>query len=112
MPKTQYHTATSIDGFIADEHNSLDWLFEADNPPDKSGGNPFATFFADVGAFAMGATTYEWVLDHEDLPAHPERWTASYADTPAWVFTHRTDLPSPVRRCTSSRATSGPSTPR
>ena len=30
MPKTQYYTATTIDGFIADDHNSLDWLFEVD----------------------------------------------------------------------------------
>jgi len=29
MTKTQYYTATSIDGFIADENNSLDWLFAA-----------------------------------------------------------------------------------
>ena len=29
MTKTQYYTATSIDGFIADADNSLDWLFEA-----------------------------------------------------------------------------------
>src|SRR5262245_15592299 len=26
MPLTQYYTATTIDGFIADEHNSLEWL--------------------------------------------------------------------------------------
>ena len=28
MAKTQYYTATTVDGFIADERNSLDWLFE------------------------------------------------------------------------------------
>ena len=30
MTRTQYYTATSIDGFIADADNSLGWLFEAD----------------------------------------------------------------------------------
>ena len=88
MPKTQYYTATTIDGFIADDHNSLDWLFEV--AEDES--NPFAAFFAGVGAFAMGATTYQWVLDHDGLLEHPEKWTAEYGDVPAWVFTHR-DLP-------------------
>ena len=81
MTRTQYYTATSIDGFIADEHNSLDWLFEAD-----SGGNER------FGAFAMGATTYQWVLAHERLLERPHRWHEWYGDIPAWVFTHR-ELP-------------------
>jgi dihydrofolate reductase len=88
VTRTQYYTATSIDGFIADEHNSLDWLFEAD-----SGGNErFGAFFEGVGAFAMGATTYQWVLEHERLLERPHRWREWYGDIPAWVFTHR-DLP-------------------
>ncbi len=62
MAKTQYYTATSVDGYIADADNSLDWLFEADSGRD---GSPFESFFADVGAFAMGATTYEWVLERK-----------------------------------------------
>ncbi|WP_430791053.1 dihydrofolate reductase family protein [Actinoplanes sp. G11-F43] len=85
---TQYYTATSIDGFIADENNSLDWLFEAD----KGGDSPFDEFFAGVGAFAMGATTYEWVLSHEKALADPSAWLEPYGDTPAWIFTHR-ELP-------------------
>lgn len=88
MAKTQYYTATSIDGFIADESNSLDWLFEVDEGTE----NPFGEFFEGIGAFAMGATTYEWVLEHDNLLAEPENWHDMYGDVPCWVFTHR-DLP-------------------
>lgn len=88
MARTQYYTATSIDGYIADQDNSLEWLFQVEDER----GNPFAGFFAEVGAFAMGATTYEWVLDHEGLLDDPAKWQGYYGDTPAWVFTHR-ELP-------------------
>ena len=93
MAKTQYYTATSLDGFIADEHNSLDWLFEVDRA--EGGDHSFAGFFAEVGAMAMGATTYEWVLDHDQLLDHPEKWHAYYGETPCWVFTHRPLSPVP-----------------
>ena len=86
---TQYYTATTLDGFIADEDNSLDWLFTVDRGDNP--GSEFTEFFTGVGAMTMGATTYEWVIDHEDLLNHPERW-AVYGDTPCWVFTHR-ELP-------------------
>ncbi|WP_433827993.1 dihydrofolate reductase family protein [Actinoplanes sp. CA-015351] len=86
--KTQYYTATTIDGFIADEHNSLEWLFEVD----QGGENPFAEFFAGIGAFAMGSTTYEWILAQEKALDNPAKWLEPYGDIPAWVFTSR-DLP-------------------
>jgi dihydrofolate reductase len=93
VPKTQFYTATSIDGFIADADNSLDWLFEADSGSEHEAANPFAGFFAEVGAFAMGATTYEWVQQHDALEEKPVKWADYYGDTPAWVFSHRS-LPS------------------
>ena len=86
--KTQYYTATSIDGYIADQDNSLEWLFEVDEGTD----NPFGAFFAGVGAFAMGATTYQWVLDNDNLLDEPQNWHDMYGSVPCWVFTHR-DLP-------------------
>jgi len=79
---TQYYTATTLDGFIADENNSLDWLFT--RARDESGPQNYEAFIAEVGALAMGATTYEWILDHEG-----SRWPY---EVPSWVFTHR-DLP-------------------
>jgi dihydrofolate reductase len=94
MAATQYYTATTLDGYIADENNSLEWLFEVDR--DSEGGDhSFADFFGQVGAMAMGATTYEWVLDHERLLDDPDRWRGMYGDTPCWVFTHRTLPPLP-----------------
>ncbi len=79
MSLTQYYTATSLDGFIADEHHSLEWLFTRNQ--DRGGPLNYDQFYATVGAVAMGSTTYEWILDHEG-----ERWPY---DVPAWVFTHR-----------------------
>lgn len=93
MARTQYFTATSLDGFIADEHHSLDWLFEVDRARD--GEHSFERFFARVGAMAMGATTYEWVLEHERLLDEPDKWRGYYGDTPCWVFAHRTLPPVP-----------------
>ena len=86
MGKTQYYTATTLDGFIADEQNSLDWLFEVDC---GGGDGGFGEFYAEIWAMAMGATTFRWVLDHEDLLNRPEAWRRFAGDTPAWVFTHR-----------------------
>jgi dihydrofolate reductase len=77
---TQYYTATSLDGFIADESHGLDWLFSRQQ--DRAGPLNYASFFADVGAVTMGRTTYEWILDHESGGKWPY-------DVPAWVFTHK-----------------------
>ncbi len=78
---THYYTAASLDGFIATTDHSLDWLLKQDF--DAQGPMAYPRFIEKVGALAMGASTYEWVLEHD------EGW--SYRQ-PTWVFTHR-DLP-------------------
>jgi dihydrofolate reductase len=83
---TQYYTATSLDGFIADPEHSLDWLFIRQR--DSEGPLSYDGFIADVGAMAMGSTTYEWILDHEFADKDPAEWKWPY-DIPGWVFTHR-----------------------
>ncbi|SDZ03116.1 dihydrofolate reductase family protein [Herbiconiux ginsengi] len=79
MTKTQYYVAASIDGFIADRDNGLDWLmqfgfeeFTAD----------YEAFIAGVGVVVMGSRTYEFLLDD-----NPEKWP--YPDHVSWVLTNR-----------------------
>lgn len=86
MSVTTYYTATSLDGFIADADHSLDWLFTRQQ--DREGPLNYDEFIAGVGALAMGATTYEWILDHEFSGKDPAEWKWPY-DAPCWVFTHR-----------------------
>ena len=83
---TRYYTATTLDGFIADPTNSLDWLLTRRQDPD--GPLNYGDFIAGVGAMAMGSTTYEWILDHEFRGKDPSEWKWPY-DVPCWVFTHR-----------------------
>jgi dihydrofolate reductase len=85
--KTQYYTASSLDGFIATENDSLDWLFPLADLNDSS----YPEFIAEIGAVAMGSTTYEWVLRHADEVA-AETGSAWPYTQPVWVFTSR-ELP-------------------
>jgi len=85
MTRTQYYTATSLDGFIATAEHSLDWLFTREQ--DANGPMNYGDFMAAVGAVAMGSTTYEWIVDHESKGGAVE-FTWPY-EQPCWVFTHR-----------------------
>jgi dihydrofolate reductase len=86
VSRTQYYTATTLDGFIADPDNSLQWLFK--RARDEAGPLDYGAFIAQVGALAMGSTTYEWILDHEFADKEPAEWKWPY-EIPCWVFTHR-----------------------
>lgn len=86
MTRTTFFTATTLDGFIADEHDSLDWLFVQQHKDE--GPLSYAEFITGVGALCMGATTYEWIGDH--LARNDEKWAY---DVPAFVFSHRPHEP-------------------
>jgi dihydrofolate reductase len=85
MTRTQYYTAASLDGFIADRSNSLDWLLQFGDPSQSD----YPSFIRDVGALAMGSTTYEWILANHVHPdsAEPKPWPYTQ---PTWVFSSRT----------------------
>lgn len=76
---THFFTASSLDGFIATDEHSLDWLLTQDVDPDGLMG--YNAFEKNIGALAMGSSTYEWVMRHEE-----GRWGYSQ---PTWVFSHR-----------------------
>ncbi|HEY9365960.1 MAG TPA: dihydrofolate reductase family protein [Agromyces sp.] len=79
MTKFQYYVASSLDGFIADEHHGLDWLLQFGFDVFQA---HYDRFFADVGAVVLGASTYEWILREQ-----PENW--DFGARPVWVLTHR-----------------------
>lgn len=87
MTRTIFYTATTLDGFLADEHDSLEWLLVQDI--DHDGPFGYEDFISGIGALIMGATTYEWVVAH--MRRTGEQWTYR---VPTWVMTHR-DLPAP-----------------
>lgn len=89
MGRTIYYTATSLDGFIATEDHTLDWLLSrtagTDGPLD------YEAFIADIGALCMGANTYRWMHRelHDDDGAPTQPWPYT---RPCTVFTHQ-ELP-------------------
>lgn len=82
--KTQYYAASSLDGYIAAPQNSLDWLLQFGSVE----GTSYPMFIRDVGAIAMGSTTYEWILRHQVHvdPVKPNPWPY---EQPVWVFSSR-----------------------
>jgi dihydrofolate reductase len=86
--RMQYFTATSLDGFIATEDDSLEWLFPLGDLNESS----YPEFIGEVGALAMGSATYEWMLRHADTVTAETGSAWPYAQ-PAWVFTRRSLAP-------------------
>jgi dihydrofolate reductase len=84
MP-TQYYTASSLDGFIATTDDSLEWLFALGDINDTG----YPAFIREVGALAMGSSTYQWMLRHV-VNANNGAATAWPYVQPTWVFSTRT----------------------
>lgn len=87
MPRVTFFTATTLDGFIADPSDSLDWLFAVPEAAEAEAG--IDSFMDRIGVLVEGSTTYEWVVRHDQLLEYPEKWAQFYADRPTFVFTSR-----------------------
>ncbi|WP_062385303.1 dihydrofolate reductase family protein [Demequina iriomotensis] len=90
MTKVRAYLAMSLDGFVAGEGDSLDWLEPRPRGAAPVAASPwsevpedalvFADFLAQVGAIVMGRRTYDIVEGFDDWP---------YGETPMIIATHR-----------------------
>ena len=94
MSRTQYYCAMTLDGYIAESDDTLEWLFQYRGSFDGEGVEPIKgaddQYYAGVGALVMGSVTYEFILDHSSQ--EDSEWP--YKGKPAWVLSTR-DLPVP-----------------
>lgn len=97
-----YYVAASMDGYIAREDGSVDWLEDLGISAEDSG---FEEFFASVDGVVMGRKTWDQIRGFGDWP---------YGDKPAWVCTGSEpeaiadcalqDAREPVAVCEAARA--------
>jgi dihydrofolate reductase len=83
MARIVGYIASSLDGFIADEDESLSWLtpkYDALLSP----GGPFsyADFIARIGTTVMGRATYEWSRRQGSPSPYPDKRTIVVTSTP------------------------------
>jgi dihydrofolate reductase len=94
MSRVQYYCAASLDGYIAEADDSLDWLTKYQGSYKGEDAKPikgsYDRFYEGIGALVMGSVTYEWILAHtgEGIDDWP------YKGKPAWILSTR-DLPVP-----------------
>jgi dihydrofolate reductase len=90
MSKAQYYCAASLDGYIAEADDTLEWLFSYrgsfSGPNVEPGEGSYERFYEGVGALVMGSVTYEFILDLG------RGWM--YEGKPTWVLSSR-ELPTP-----------------
>jgi len=75
VKRALYYGATSLDGYLADRDDGLDWLLnyqgafehETAKPDPMSEGGSYERFYEGVGALVAGSITYEWILDTSTL---------------------------------------------
>jgi dihydrofolate reductase len=89
----QYYCAASLDGYIAEVDDTIEWLtgYEAIAPGEDvarvEGG--YDDFYAEVGALVSGSVTYEFILGQLERGSE---WP--YAGKPCCILSSRT-LPVP-----------------
>jgi dihydrofolate reductase len=89
MSRVVYYAAMSLDGYIAESDDTIEWLtgFPGVEPgPDvqtvgSGHASEYEDFYDRVGAMVSGSVTYEWVLENA------KEWP--YPGKPYWVMSSR-----------------------
>ncbi len=92
MGKTQYYCASSLDGYIAEADDTLEWLTGYEGSYEGNGTDPiggghkdaYEDFYGGVGALVSGSVTYEFILGHIESSAE---WP--YKGKPCWILSSR-----------------------
>jgi dihydrofolate reductase len=87
VTRVQYYCASTLDGFIAEADDTLDWLLGYEGSYEGEDAMPargYDEFYEGVGALVMGSVTYEFVLEHMD---EGDEWP--YSGKPTWVLSTR-----------------------
>jgi dihydrofolate reductase len=79
MARIVGYIATSIDGFIADANDNLDWLFKYNDM--DLGEHDYRRFIKRIRTVVMGRGTYDWIA------SEPSPW--AYGDQRVLVVTSR-----------------------
>jgi dihydrofolate reductase len=96
--KAIYYCAASLDGYVAESDDTLDWLigyagsFEGEGlePGPMIEGGAYERFYDGVGALVSGSATYEFIVDQMQAG---DPWP--YKTMPYWVLCSR-DVPPPA----------------
>lgn len=78
------YIAESLDGYIATEDDSLDWLFQVEGEGDAG----YAEFMETIDTVVMGRRTYEWVMEME-------KGEYPYSGLQSYVYSHTSPDSSP-----------------
>ncbi|MCR8670955.1 dihydrofolate reductase family protein [Agrococcus sp. HG114] len=90
MGRIVFDTAATINGFLADDAHSLDWLFAV-----PGGDAPDASLLPQgATVMVLGSHTYEWMLRAWRGRGGTEQWQEFAGERPLFVFSSR-ELPLP-----------------
>jgi dihydrofolate reductase len=85
VTRVVYYCASSLDGYIAEADDTIDWLTGYGGTYAGAGVQPmegnYERFYDGIGSLVMGSATYEFVLEYGG------EWL--YKDKPCWVLTSR-----------------------